>query len=143
MARKEANEWTPDHLPPMQDEQFLQLTTEERRMLGGPGPTKGQLQHIFQHPAFRHFCATVKRQANTWTNQLVSGVGLPGGLEQASPREAYFIALVNASRATLNLQRELWEAAVAQEGDDEQPEPERKVPPEEPLGLPETMESPD
>lgn len=131
--------WNPENLPPIGDKAFLELSDEERRTLAKP-PTKGQLQHVLEHHAFRYLVARIKATAAETTNKLMSGVGIPEGLHQASNREAYFIGLVNGDREVLDLRRQLWEEAIEREGaEEEEPTPEMKFEPEEPLGQPETQ----
>lgn len=124
-------DFDPSELPAIQEEAFLELTFEERRMLTGRGPTVGQLQHIFNHPAFRYFMARVKKQANGNANQFFSGIAIPVGLQATSPREAYFTALVNCGRGVINMQRELWDEAKSKEGEAEEETPVPASNPEE------------
>lgn len=105
-------------LPPVQDQAFLELSPKEKNLLQGH-PTKNQLQAMFNSYAFRYFIAIVKKQANIHANGFFSGVSIPVGSQESSPREAYFTALVNAHRGMINKQREMWDEAEKREGSDE------------------------
>jgi hypothetical protein len=119
----------PERLPSPDDPECIELASGERKMLKSV-LTTGQIEDIVPRPAFRHFIANVKNLARIATNQLVSGVGPPKGLENASAREAYFCGLVNNARAVLDLQRKLWAEAVEMEKAAEEEEKQPRAEPE-------------
>lgn len=115
-------------MPEMASSQFLEMTAVDKAH-ENLELRKGTLEDLFQRAAFRHFMARVKRMALETQDRFFSGIGMPKGLEAASPREAYFTGLVNASRTLLELQRQIWDEAC--ERDEEEPDRLEKPEPEE------------
>lgn len=117
-----------DQMPEITSSAFLEMTPVDKAH-EKMEPTREQLDDLFQRPAFRFFMALVKRRALDTKDRFFSGVGIPAALESASPREAYFTALVNSGREVLDLQRQVWDDACERE--QEVPDEEEKVEPEE------------
>jgi hypothetical protein len=115
----------PQDLPPINAPEFLELSDFEKGVLKRGAPDARQIEDLLQHPAFRYFMARIKRLARQAQSDFFSGAELPRGLANASTREGYFSALVNADRAVLDLQRQVWQEAM--ERDKDSPEPVTKV----------------
>lgn len=112
--------------------ELLEMAPLERELARRP-LRPGQVQHLLCHEAFRAFVAKVKEEALETQNRFFAGIGVPKGLEQASAREAYFAALVNNARSVIDLQRKLWEEALAAEPA-EAPAPKERATEEDPFG---------
>lgn len=114
-----------EDIPGLHEPELLELTPVEQRMLKGEGPTAGQLQHIYDHPAFRYLMAKVKQGVRKQMNDFLAATPIPKALECGSPREAYFTGVVSANRSVLHLQKELMADAKSRESEDEEPAPSK------------------